>query len=249
MSRPHVAALSRSHLRFPCYPLPATARAVSCVRCPMQPCRAFRLVAPAAKHSEAQRAHIGVYVRLLCSLGHQMPTPPFVFNLSLFHYLASSKVINQCICPLLLSPPPIARSQPPVLRFLANAAMYGDTYSWHVDADPSTLPYPSPWTLAYGQYVNRVRKCVMAVGTGGEGLPCGRWSWSPERRTSTPTPTRVLETSRTASHGRELNDKPTPYPTSVSVPDVSVAILARPFTCVEAVHSRGGRWARPGRRW
>ncbi|GLI65809.1 hypothetical protein VaNZ11_009432 [Volvox africanus] len=40
-------------------------------------------------------------------------------------------------------------------QFVANAATFGDTYSWHVDADPSTLPYPSPWTLAYGQYVNR----------------------------------------------------------------------------------------------
>ncbi|GIL61332.1 hypothetical protein Vafri_15808 [Volvox africanus] len=40
-------------------------------------------------------------------------------------------------------------------QFVANAAMFGDRYSWHVDADPSTLPYPSPWTLAYGQYVNR----------------------------------------------------------------------------------------------
>ncbi|GIL79132.1 hypothetical protein Vretifemale_8519 [Volvox reticuliferus] len=36
-------------------------------------------------------------------------------------------------------------------QFVANAAMCGDTFSWHVDADPSTLPYPSPWTQAYGQ--------------------------------------------------------------------------------------------------
>ncbi len=41
-------------------------------------------------------------------------------------------------------------------RYVANAAVHGDSYSWHVDADPSTLPYPSPWTLEYGQYVNRV---------------------------------------------------------------------------------------------
>ncbi|KAG2443341.1 hypothetical protein HYH02_009405 [Chlamydomonas schloesseri] len=40
-------------------------------------------------------------------------------------------------------------------QYVANAAVHGDSYSWHVDADPSTLPYPSPWTLEYGQYVNR----------------------------------------------------------------------------------------------
>ncbi|KXZ50143.1 hypothetical protein GPECTOR_17g779 [Gonium pectorale] len=40
-------------------------------------------------------------------------------------------------------------------QFVANAAMHGDAYSWHVDADPSTLPFPSPWTLEYGQYINR----------------------------------------------------------------------------------------------
>lgn len=39
--------------------------------------------------------------------------------------------------------------------FLANAAVYGDNYSWHVDADPSTFPSPSPWTQAYGNYCNR----------------------------------------------------------------------------------------------
>ncbi|PNH11163.1 Ankyrin repeat domain-containing protein [Tetrabaena socialis] len=40
-------------------------------------------------------------------------------------------------------------------QFVANAPVHGDTYGWHVDADPSTLPYPSPWTSMYGQYVNR----------------------------------------------------------------------------------------------
>jgi hypothetical protein len=39
--------------------------------------------------------------------------------------------------------------------FLANAAVHGDCYSWHVDADPSTFPSPSPWTDAFGSYCNR----------------------------------------------------------------------------------------------
>jgi hypothetical protein len=39
--------------------------------------------------------------------------------------------------------------------FLANAAVHGDSYSWHVDADPSTFPCPSPWTDSYGSYCNR----------------------------------------------------------------------------------------------
>lgn len=40
--------------------------------------------------------------------------------------------------------------------FVANAAVYGDAYSWHVDADPSVMP-DSPWTQHYGRYFNRVR--------------------------------------------------------------------------------------------
>jgi hypothetical protein len=39
--------------------------------------------------------------------------------------------------------------------FLANAAVHGDCYSWHVDADPSTFPCPSPWTDTFGSYCNR----------------------------------------------------------------------------------------------
>lgn len=49
--------------------------------------------------------------------------------------------------------------------FVANAAMHGDSFSWHVDADPSTFP-PSPWTRAYGQYVNRVSLRARALRTG-----------------------------------------------------------------------------------
>ncbi len=39
--------------------------------------------------------------------------------------------------------------------FLGNAAVHGDTFQWHVDADPSDFPQPSPWTDVYGQYCNR----------------------------------------------------------------------------------------------
>ena len=38
-------------------------------------------------------------------------------------------------------------------QFVGNAAVYGDDYSWHVDADPSAFP-PSPWTVAFGHYCN-----------------------------------------------------------------------------------------------
>ena len=38
-------------------------------------------------------------------------------------------------------------------QFVGNAAVYGDAYSWHVDADPADFP-PSPWTAAFGNYCN-----------------------------------------------------------------------------------------------
>lgn len=38
---------------------------------------------------------------------------------------------------------------------LANAAVYGDQFSWHVDADPQCFTTPSPWTSHYGLYCNR----------------------------------------------------------------------------------------------
>lgn len=41
-------------------------------------------------------------------------------------------------------------------RFVANAAVHGDTFQWHLDADPSSLP-PSEWTAAHGSYTNRER--------------------------------------------------------------------------------------------
>eukprot|EP00803_Ostreobium_quekettii_P005945 evm.model.scf_1775.4 EVM.evm.TU.scf_1775.4 scf_1775:24224-27288(+) len=37
--------------------------------------------------------------------------------------------------------------------FVGNAAVYGDCYQWHVDADPSTFP-PSPWVDRHGRYFN-----------------------------------------------------------------------------------------------
>lgn len=38
---------------------------------------------------------------------------------------------------------------------LANAAVFGDQFSWHVDADPQCFPEPSAWTQQYGLYCNR----------------------------------------------------------------------------------------------
>ena len=38
-------------------------------------------------------------------------------------------------------------------QFVGNAAVAGDQYSYHVDADPADLP-PSPWVHAFGAYCN-----------------------------------------------------------------------------------------------
>ena len=38
--------------------------------------------------------------------------------------------------------------------FVANAAVHGDEYRWHVDADPSSFPDSCAWTRTYGDYVN-----------------------------------------------------------------------------------------------
>ena len=52
-----------------------------------------------------------------------------------------------------------SQEQPPragdCCALLANAAVAGDAYSWHVDADPAAFPVPSPWTHQYGLYANR----------------------------------------------------------------------------------------------
>lgn len=37
---------------------------------------------------------------------------------------------------------------------VANAPVYGDQFSWHIDADPAMLP-PSPWRDHFGIYTNR----------------------------------------------------------------------------------------------
>ncbi|KAL4444049.1 hypothetical protein ABPG75_011786 [Micractinium tetrahymenae] len=38
--------------------------------------------------------------------------------------------------------------------FVANAAVAGDTFRYHVDADPTSFPDGSPWHAAYGDYFN-----------------------------------------------------------------------------------------------
>jgi len=45
--------------------------------------------------------------------------------------------------------------------FVANAAMHGDSYVWHVDADPSDFAPHTPWTREHGVYPNRVRCCLV----------------------------------------------------------------------------------------
>ena len=38
--------------------------------------------------------------------------------------------------------------------FVANAAVYGDCFQWHVDADPMSLPHDCEWHDAHGTYSN-----------------------------------------------------------------------------------------------
>ena len=38
-------------------------------------------------------------------------------------------------------------------QFVGNAAVYGDCYTWHIDADPAAFP-SSPWVDAFGHYCN-----------------------------------------------------------------------------------------------
>ena len=40
--------------------------------------------------------------------------------------------------------------------FVANAAVYGNAFCWHVDADPASLP-PSRWLATHGDYANGER--------------------------------------------------------------------------------------------
>ena len=40
---------------------------------------------------------------------------------------------------------------------MGTAAVAADAFAFHTDADPATLPAPTPWTAAYGRYANRDR--------------------------------------------------------------------------------------------
>lgn len=69
-------------------------------------------------------------------------------------------------------------------QFVANAAVYGDQFQWHVDADPSEVA-DSEWTEHYGRYFNRVGCVVLGRGLTGrvmwlrQALGCGRQQhWS-----------------------------------------------------------------------
>mmetsp|Transcript_25084 Transcript_25084/g.58479 ORF Transcript_25084/g.58479 Transcript_25084/m.58479 type:complete len:207 (-) Transcript_25084:249-869(-) len=40
--------------------------------------------------------------------------------------------------------------------FVANAAVYGNCFQWHIDADPASIP-PSSWVRSHGAYLNGAR--------------------------------------------------------------------------------------------
>lgn len=42
-------------------------------------------------------------------------------------------------------------------QFVANAAVSGNQFRWHVDADPADVPPDSDWAASMGLYTNRVR--------------------------------------------------------------------------------------------
>jgi len=54
----------------------------------------------------------------------------------------------------------ITRMPPAVLDgcapMVANAAVYGDAFQWHIDMDPALAP-PSQWTALHGTHPNRGR--------------------------------------------------------------------------------------------
>ncbi len=49
-----------------------------------------------------------------------------------------------------------------ISSFVANAVMYDDPCSWHVDADPSRMAVECPWVQLHGLYVNRWAPLVHA---------------------------------------------------------------------------------------
>lgn len=57
-------------------------------------------------------------------------------------------------CQGAVSSPPAPSPSVDCNAFVANAAMAGDTFAWHVDADPTSFPSPSPWLDAFGDYFN-----------------------------------------------------------------------------------------------
>ena len=52
--------------------------------------------------------------------------------------------------------PPVVPPPPPVDcdNFVGNAAVRGDEYAWHVDADPAGFPATGAWARAFGHYCN-----------------------------------------------------------------------------------------------
>ena len=50
--------------------------------------------------------------------------------------------------------PPLREHHHRCDSFVANAAVHGDGFRWHVDADPSCFPGDCPWTAVHGDYFN-----------------------------------------------------------------------------------------------
>ena len=111
------------------------------------------------KDAPGSPAHLAADSPLANTLGHDDMTYPQTDNMqqSSQHQLQTGKDQNQ---PLLRSSsasvPDQAEHQKASVdcnQFVGNAAVYGDCYTWHVDADPSAFP-ASPWVDTFGYYCN-----------------------------------------------------------------------------------------------
>lgn len=58
--------------------------------------------------------------------------------------------------------------------FVGNAAVHGDLYQWHVDADPMNIPEDSAWVQQFGLYANRVRSSSVLAWLKHEGMSLWR---------------------------------------------------------------------------
>jgi len=76
--------------------------------------------------------------------------PPFSGAISAFEDIIKKRIFPNHI----VSRMPPAVFGDSVSALTANAPRHGESFTWHIDADPKHLP-PSPWTDAFGTYRNR----------------------------------------------------------------------------------------------